>query len=218
VSTTLEALIAERATRVDPLDLPLSTTRREADAYAAQTAELDRRIGAARSAQATLANLVPRLEPYEKWRGLEVQWLDQFANEMPPVDDRDRAAVERRQALALSIINIRSGCSYWPTGAPQLGKPLAEAIAAAGYTESERPGPAWFGSLPEVEHRIADLRERIDAAQAQLTDALLDDEERSKRDAQGAARIAALRALPQRKTRGDGTQYDKYPDGRRVEV
>jgi len=47
---------------------------------------------------------------------------------------------------------------------------------------------------------------------------LLDDDERAKRDAESKARRAALDALPERKTRGDGTMYDRYPDGRRVEV
>ena len=79
-------------------------------------------------------------------------------------------------------------------------------------------GLPWFGSLPEVQRRLEDLDRRREEAQAALDEALLDDDVRAKRDAEAAANIAALNAQPQRKMRGDGTMYDKYPDGRRVEV
>jgi hypothetical protein len=66
-----------------------------------------------------------------------------------------------------------------------------------------------------VEDRIRKLLiKRRDDAQARLDEALLDDAEREQLAAQRAAR----NAMPQRKTRGDGSQYDRYPDGRVVEV
>jgi hypothetical protein len=218
---TLEELIAARATRKEYGDLPLQMTRDEANAYLAKTELLDRRIGHARGARSTLADLTPKLEPHVKWRDLLVQWRENFCQQLLalPRHDRDRATQERRQALLLAVANVDRGAMVWPNGAYMLGAPLAEAIAAARYeAPAERPGPYWGGSLPEVKKRIDDLQRRIDAARAQLDEALLDDAARAARDAASAERAAAARALPVRKTRADGTQYDKYPDGRRVEV
>ena len=52
----------------------------------------------------------------------------------------------------------------------------------------------------------ADAARRAEA-QSLLDDVLLDDETRTQREAESRARIDALNALPQRKTRGDGTMY-----------
>jgi hypothetical protein len=41
---------------------------------------------------------------------------------------------------------------------------------------------------------------------------------KKKRAKDEKARVAQLNAQPQRKTRGDGSRYLKYPDGRIVEV
>ncbi len=76
----------------------------------------------------------------------------------------------------------------------------------------------WFGSLPEVERRIANLQKQRDDAQARLDEALLDDEMRIEREAEATARREAVNALPTRKVRGDGSMYDRFPDGRVVEV
>lgn len=76
----------------------------------------------------------------------------------------------------------------------------------------------WFGSLPEVERRIQQLTTQRAEAQARLDEALLDDAERERLAAEDKARRAALNAAPQRKVRGDGSQFDRYPDGRMVEV
>ena len=43
----------------------------------------------------------------------------------------------------------------------------------------------WFGSILEVECRIAKLQQQRDEAQARLDDALLDDTERARRAAEG---------------------------------
>jgi hypothetical protein len=72
----------------------------------------------------------------------------------------------------------------------------------------------WFGPMPAVDDRIRKLTTRYDDAQARLDERLLDDAERERLAAERAAR----NAMPQRKTRADGSQYDKYPDGRVVEV
>jgi hypothetical protein len=52
-------------------------------------------------------------------------------------------------------------------------------MAAAGYIPRDlvarAQGEAWFGSLPEVEPRLAELRRRRDEAQQRLNDALRDE-------------------------------------------
>ena len=76
----------------------------------------------------------------------------------------------------------------------------------------------WFGSLPQVERRIADLKKQRAEAEARLDNALLDDAERERRAAENKAHIAAENARPVRKVRGDGSQYERHADGRIVEV
>lgn len=76
----------------------------------------------------------------------------------------------------------------------------------------------WFGSLPEVERRIAALQKQRDDAQARLDEAMLDDAERERRAVEAKARRDALNAAPQRKVRGDGSQFHRFSDGRVVDV
>ena len=94
---------------------------------------------------------------------------------------------------------------------------LGELMREAGYApEGADPNSnfagvmPWGGSLRDIERHAKDVTKRRDAAQATLDDALLDDDERAKRDAEAKARRAALDALPTRKVRGDGSQYDRY--------
>ena len=104
--------------------------------------------------------------------------------------------MERQQGLRLSIVNIDRGCSYWPNGAPGLGAPLVELIQAAGYEPSAAsPGVAWFGGLPEVEHRIGQWTKERDDAQAALDKAMLDDDARAKQDAESVARRDRINAM-----------------------
>jgi|GEM_PF-5384167 len=197
--TRLQEMIAERQKRKDLGDLPLSMTRREADAYLAETAELDVRIGQVRNAQSTLARSRAELEPELKWRDDLTTWREQFCKELLTFtqDHRDRAEVERQQGLKHSILCVDRGCGTWPTGAPMLGQPIAEAIRAAGYPDpsNSRPGPAWLGSMPQTEKRIAEHQKRIAQAQRELDDALLTDAERAKQEAESEQYRRTLRGL-----------------------
>jgi hypothetical protein len=219
MSKTIATLEQERAARLDYGDLPLSTARRDADTYVAQTAELDGRISVARNAQLALVALEAQIAPEMKWHDFLTKTRDRLVKVLLGLskEPRGRVTWDREHAYKFSIICIDKGCEHFPNGAPMLPKPLADAIEDAGFT-SETPGPAWFGSIAQVAGRIADRQVRLDAAQAALDEALLDDDARSQRDAEGAARVAKLNAAPVRKTRGDHSQFDRWPDGRIVEV
>lgn len=218
---TLEQLEQTRSERKDEGDLPNSTTHNEAAAYCAHTATLDGRILRARDAVATLLDLEPKLVPDMRWRADLTLWRDQFCKALLAMKpgDRSREAMELQNGLRLSITVIDRGCGTWPNGAVMLGGPLVDVITATGaYFQAERPGVPWFGSMPEVEHRIADMQKRLATAQAQLDEALLDDDARAARDAESQARRDKLNTTPVRKTRGDGSQFDRWPDGRVVEI
>jgi hypothetical protein len=72
----------------------------------------------------------------------------------------------------------------------------------------------WHGSIRAVEDRMKRRAAQRAVAQSELEGALLTDDERAAKQ----AHVDALNALPQRKTRADGSEYDRCPDGRRVEV
>jgi hypothetical protein len=219
--TRLAEMVAERQSRKDELDLPHTLTRREADLYIAETTTLDSRIIAARGAMATLLELEVKVAPDEKWFADLTEWRADFCQKLMAIKpgDRSRETQELQQGLRLSITNIDKGCITWPNGAAALGAQLAEAIKYAGWVApKDVPGPAWYGCLPEVKERIAKMQKRIDAAQIVLDDALLIASERAKKDADSAARRDKLNATPMRKTRGNGSQYDKWPDGRTAEI
>lgn len=67
-----------------------------------------------------------------------------------------------------------------------------EAVGADPNRNYSRVKP-WFGSLLEVQRRIADLKKQREDAQARLDEALLDDTERERRAAESQTRPAAER-------------------------
>lgn len=103
----------------------------------------------------------------------------------------------------------------------RLGQLMREAGFAVADADPDRNFSgvlSWFGSLSEVEKCCEQHARRRAEAQSMRDEALMDDDERAKPAAENNAHCDALDALPQRKTRGDGSQYDRYPDGRVVEV
>lgn len=224
---TIEELEQRRAARKDPRDLPHTTTRAEVDTYVADTAALDRRILQAGNATATLAAL-GSAEDDERWRDLLIAARDTLCGELlslkSPIRDAHTLGVQANLTLSIRIIDFGLKVIK-DSGYDLLTLKLGELMRAAGYApqgaDPDRNFSGtmpWFGSLPEVEKRIGALAARREQAQAALDDALMDDAERAERDAAAKARRDALNALPTRKTRGDGSQFDKFPDGRRVEV
>jgi len=181
------------------------------------------RIEAGRTAQATLAAVDPEMATLTEWKGHLEGWRQTLCDELLACPPRARTGPERgkRQNLTMSIVMLDRGLKLDGTGYSletlRLGELMRESgfVAAPPVKDLEAFGRLpWFGSLNWVEKQLKQLQERRDAAQAALDDALMDDGERARR----AAERNALNARPQRKTRHDGTQFDKYPDGRVVEV
>ena len=131
-----------------------------------------------------------------------------------------------QQNLTLSIRTIDFGLGVvngtgYGLDTLRLGALMREAgYAPTGADPDRNYGGVmpWFGSLPEVERRIQQLTKHRAEAQARLDEALLNDADRAAIAAADKARRDALNAAPQRKTRGDGSQFDRYFDGRVVEV
>jgi hypothetical protein len=135
---------------------------------------------------------------------------------------RSREAIERSRDLTFSIRSIDFGFERAaPLGIVTLTGRLGELLRAAGYATDlgELYGPhGWRGSQKQVERRMAQLTARRAQLEALLADALLDDAARVKRDDARRAERARLDALPHRIVRGDGSMFDRYPNGREVDV
>lgn len=224
---TIEHLQAQRAAIPEDGALPASTTRDELVALQAQRLALDRRIRQAREAMATLAAL-GTADADAAWRDHLTAWRAVLCDELLAIKSpiRDPKTMGKSRSLSLSIRCIDFGLRVVEdTGYDLTTLRLGELMREAGYAvEGADPDRhyagtmPWHGSLPEVEQRIEDLTKRRERAQAALDDALLDDDERAAQEAAAKAKRDELNARPVRKVRGDGSQYDKYPDGRRVEV
>jgi hypothetical protein len=226
VSTTLAELQQQRAKRIDPLDLPRTMTQREVNAYVEATEALDRRIPAVRNASSTLAELGSSAAD-QQWVSFLTRARQTLCDEILALPPRPRTDYARGmlQNLTLSITAIDRGSGVIRgTGYALETLRLGALIKEAGYVAA----PAidgqifgklpWLGSMHETERRIASHEKRRADAQAQLDEALLDDVARETLTGDRAAYAAERNARPTRKTRGDGSQYDKYPDGRIVEI
>jgi hypothetical protein len=224
---TLEDLEALRAAIPDDGALPASTTSDERAAMQRRRADLDRRLMRARDATATLAALATD-DADAQWRDRLEAWRRVLCDELLalPPRIRDAPTLGVQQNVTLSIRAIDFGLRVLEnTGYGLTNLRLGELMAGDGYehigADPERNYAGempWHGCLKEVEHRINDRERRRAAAQAQLDEAFMDDDVRARRDAEADRRRAELNARPVRKTRGDGSQYDKWPDGRRVEI
>ncbi len=114
---------------------------------------------------------------------------------------RDAKTLGRQTNLRLSIRTIHHGPRVLEeTGYGLTNLRLGELMIASGYevvgAEGNFAGTLpWFGTLSEVERQIADVEARRARAQAQLDEALLDDDERERRDAEAAALRDAFNSM-----------------------
>lgn len=171
---------------------------------------------------------MPPLDPEQKWFDQLTAWRKTLCHELlalpPRIRDSHTLGVQRNLTLSIKTIDfgidVVNGTGYDLTTL-RLGELMRDAgfePAGADRDRNYSGEMPWFGSLPDVERRIAALQKQRDDAQARLDEAMLDDAQRERLAAESKARRDALSAAPQRKTRGDGSQYDRYPDGRVVEV
>lgn len=196
----LAALTKQRAAIPEDGQLPLSATRDQAVAYAVQRAELDRRINAIRNATVALA-APPTLDADTQWLANLTKWRATCSAELLAIKSpiRDKDTKERADSLTFSIRLIDFGLGVSTIGPiVSLSNRIGQLMGEAGYaTESlALRGPnGWRGSLKEVEQRIKTLtKQRIDAQEA-LDEALIDDDERTKREAEDKAFREAINTM-----------------------
>jgi hypothetical protein len=159
----------------------------------------------ARNAMADLAQLEPRLVADTEWLSHLATWRQIIADELlalPRV--RTRAESGHQQNLTLSLTSIDRGLRLFPGAIAYAlkGTRVAELMQEAGFVPDVNDEELrmfsylpWRGSTPEVEDRIADLRERIDRARRLRDDALLTDDERAARNAEAQAFRDALNSM-----------------------
>jgi hypothetical protein len=206
-------LVKELEAKRDEFNTTRSQAQLEADTSARCAEVVAQRISVINMATRTLASLPP-LGPEEAWRGFLIAARKTLCDELMAMPARIRSSHDLgvQQNLKLSIVAIDRGPGVTgDTGYLLDTLRLGQLMREAGYS-------SWFGSLPEVEDRIERLVQQRADAQARLDEALLDDEARATRDAETAARLAKLNAGPVRKVRHDGSMFDRYPDGRVVEI
>ena len=215
---TVESLQAELAA----LPNDEESLQRQLDDLSQKRETLSSRILAARTATDALANMVPEMAAEIEWRDHLIDWRQTLCDELLALPPRIRTDRElgAKQNLTLSILTIDRGRPGDDAGWALENLRLGQLMREAGYREGPKIENQvigrlpWYGSMPDVEHRIKELTNRRNDAQARLTEALLDDAEREQLAAERNARNAA----PTRKTRGDGSQYDRHADGRVVEI
>ena len=220
VLTKLQAELAETETR-------RNRAEQEVAACLARINVLTGRLTAIHAATAAIANLSPTA-PDQEWLDHLNAWRNTLCEELRalPATIRDAHTLGLKTNLVLSIRaidlgpDVANGTGYDLTTL-RLGALMIESgyeVLGADRDRHYAGKLPWHGSLPKVERRLADWRKQRAEAEARLADAVLDEAGRERRVAERKSQIDALNATPVRKTRGDGSQYDRYPDGRRVEV
>ena len=180
---TLNELEQRRAGRVDPADLPHTTTIREAAEYAAETALRQLHLRVARQSTATLAEL--RDDADQRWLFDLTNWRATLVAELPSLPRSAPAELLGRwQNVALSIKVVDFGLGVVKdSGYDLTNMRLGELMVASGHEvvgadpdRNFRGVLPWRGSIKDVEARIKEVERRRAAAQQQLDDALLDDD------------------------------------------
>ena len=227
-TTTIAQLEKELAGMLDQLDIPKTWTGRQVNDYETRRAVLSGRIHTIRTSTQALAQITPSIAADEQWLGDLTTWRKTLETElkaMPLTRDEKQVAVQQNHVTCIRIIEFGLRCDGEYTRSMETLR-LGDLMRASGYVQappqagtSQVFGPLpWYGSHADVKHRLEDLRIERDEMQARLDNALLSDADREAAAKAEKARIDALNAKPVRKTRADGTQYDRYQDGRRVEV
>jgi len=182
VTTTLATLRARFAALPDPADVP-TTARAQAEAGALRS-RLAGQIATAEVAQRTLAEYQPKIAADESYLATLDQMRERLQAErlrwLTPKTDLARGHLEnvQRSLTAVDIGTAGLDGTGWCLDTLRLGKLLGEA------------GVAWRGGRDDAVRRLRDARTRVDDAQQQLTEALLTDAEREKRDSAAATRAA----------------------------
>ena len=237
VDTALAALQKELDSMRDVQASHQRDSRDVSDGHELLISSLDQRIDTLRSESTVLPQLEAQISDGIAWRDKLVEWHTKLAAELESpsiVKPRTPQQTGLRMNLLLSLHYLEKQFSpgdgghmvrrLEDTGYSLETLRLGALMRESGFTEAPpRHGESfgqlpWFGSLPVVEQRLKQLTERRELAKRRIEEALLSDADREQRAKDEKARVAQLNAQPQRKTRGDGSQYLKYPDGRVEEL
>lgn len=218
---TIDERIAQLAKESAALAISRTQAQQEADAYGLRIESLARRISTIQVATTALASLASVAHEQE-WLDHLTAWRKTLCDELLTIKSpiRDRDTKERADRLTWSIRLIDFGLGVSTLGIVTLASSaIGPLMTAAGYATAnpDLRGPnGWRGSLKEVEQRIKTLTRQRAEAQAALDAALLTDDERTTREAEGQAYRDALNRL-RLKGNSDGTGYvvcDEYGDVR----
>jgi hypothetical protein len=168
----LEQLNQQLAALPDPLDVP---PRQYIDVETKRS-RLLAQIQTIGMAQATLADVDPKVAELEKWRDHLVSWRKALCDELLACP---RTEAGRLRCLELSVIRIDRGLDFMNEAYPAR-LPVDDLMAAAGYVPHDAVarahGDAWLGPMPSVEQRLRELHARQADARTRLHAALGDGE------------------------------------------
>ena len=187
---TLAELEALRAGLPDDDQLPASATQADLSQLRGRRQDLDARLQRARAAAATLATL---REPDPTWEGHLHVWRKVLCDELlAPVEHLTPQRRAYRQNLTLSI----RVCDFGPdaltnTDYDLVSLRLGTLMRESGFeVQGACPGRhysgvlPWFGGLKDLERQAREVAKRRAKAEADRADALLDDAERERREAE----------------------------------
>ena len=121
----------------------------------------------------TLAEVEPQIAEQEAWLEFLTRSRQTLGDDLAAIDPaaRDNKTLGRADALKLSIRQIDRGIDFRNELCP-VWLPLDDLLREAGYqdagTLASTVGAAWRGSLPRVNHRLAELRKRRDQTRGAL--------------------------------------------------
>ena len=225
--STIDGALKKLQAELTEIEARRTRAEDEVEACCARIDTLTQRMTAIYAASSMLANL-PAIGPDQEWLDHLVAWRKTLGDELralpSTIRDSHTLGLEKNLKLSIQVIafgpDMTNGSGYDLTTL-RLGALMREAGFEPVGADSDRHYSGimpWFGSLSEVERRISEGKTQYAKAEAHLADALLDDAERERRAIAEKARMAAINAAPVRKTRHDGSIYERYADGRVIEI
>lgn len=217
ITTTLTALRKEHSEMLSPLDVPLSWTGRQLDAYETRRSLLANRISTLGASAGILSRVEPQLDALKVYRDVLVACKATIETELLAVQQaRTEEELGRKTNLEMSLQAL-DGTGYlrkhidhtdygWTFEQTKLARLLSE------------HGTSYQGTLKATLESITSLQAEYDDNMHRLNDALMSDDEREQKAKDDKIARDARAAQGQLKTRGDGTRYYKRPDGTIVDA
>jgi hypothetical protein len=162
---------------LDPMDIPLSWTRRQLEDYETKRAVLVAQLQTVGLAQYALRKVEPKIATLTKWRDHLVAWQKELAAQLeahPAEQALHPHEMAMREKLQLSLKRIRVGMDLRSPESECMyaNLPLDDLMRDAGYVPRDlvarAEGDAWHGSLSYVEPMLSELIAQRDDAVVRL--------------------------------------------------